>query len=543
METAFLLFLAAITCLRHLFALEGGPAGIVTDELEVECLDKTFLWSRCAHILRVGDSKQSDQSCGGIQYPSVREGDISDSFTSMSRNSKSTPLPDRFRQRKLNLVQGNEDAIIASWERLLPVLQRENAIVADRGSSIVPEVRFDNLHHDLEAKKEDIRRRGVAIVRGVIPQDEARSYKFQIEEYVRQNPQTRGFPPENPQVIELYWSIPQLRARTHPSLLETQRALMTSLWHSSNPNTPVSLQTPLSYADRLRIRQPGDAQFALGPHQDGGSVERWEEQGYGRGGVYDAVFRGEWELYDPYDAAGRVDAVTDLYGGLGACSMFRMFQGWMSMSTTGPGEGTLLVNPLVKESTVYELLRPFFRPVRSAAELGGDSERFLDPRNWEFTAGENMTSDLQGATPGHAQEFPEGMHPHLELEKTMVHVPRVAPGDYVVWHCDTIHAVDRRHAGRSDSSVLYIPVCPTTEASARYVARQRDAFLAGTPAPDFPGGKGESEHLGRPTVEYILAQAESEGAQALGLGKLATCEGESAGGEEAVRRANDVLGF
>lgn len=115
--------------------------------------------------------------------------------------------------------------------------------------------------------------------------------------------------------------------------------------------------------------------------------------------------------------------------------MFRMFQGWLSMSTTGPGEGTLLVNPLVKESTVYSLLRPFFRPVRSAAEVG-DAERFLDVDNWEFTAGDKMTSELQGATPGHGQEFPEGMHPHLELEKTMVHVPKVAPGDYVVWHCD-----------------------------------------------------------------------------------------------------------
>jgi hypothetical protein len=37
---------------------------------------------------------------------------------------------------------------------------------------------------------------------------------------------------------------------------------------------------------------------------------------------------------------------------------------------------------------------------------------------------------------GCAQEFTEGAHPHLELERTMVHVPEVRPGDYVVWHCD-----------------------------------------------------------------------------------------------------------
>jgi hypothetical protein len=218
---------------------------------------------------------------------------------------------------------------------------------------------------------------------------------------------------------------------------------MASLWHTSNPNSPISLRTPLSYADRLRIRQPGDAQFALGSHQDGGSVERWEKDGYGRGGVYDAVFRGRWEQYDPFDASGRMHAVTNLYGGLWSCSMFRMWQGWLSMSHVGPSEGTLLVNPLVQESTAYSLLRPFFRPLASLKELGHE-EKYLDAENWEFTAGEKMTSDLQGAMPGHAQEFPEGSHPHLELEKTMVHVPKVKPGDFVVWHCDSKLLFDPR---------------------------------------------------------------------------------------------------
>jgi len=245
-----------------------------------------------------------------------------------------------------------------------------------------------------------------------------------------------GFPANNPQVIELYWSAPQLRARTHPAMLETQKALMTSLWHTSDPDSPISLRTPLSYADRLRIRQPGDARFALGPHQDGGSVERWEKDGYGRGGVYDDVFRGDWQKYDPFDASGRVHAVTDLYGGLGSCSMFRMWQGWLSMSDVGPREGTLLVNPLLRESTAYSLLRPFFRSVTPLEGSARDA-RYLDAENWEFTADEGMTSDLQGATPGHGQEFPDGLHPHLELEKTMVHVPKVKPGDYVVWHCDS----------------------------------------------------------------------------------------------------------
>lgn len=36
-----------------------------------------------------------------------------------------------------------------------------------------------------------------------------------------------------------------------------------SYWHSNNPDALVSSQ-PISYADRLRMRQPGDAKFALG---------------------------------------------------------------------------------------------------------------------------------------------------------------------------------------------------------------------------------------------------------------------------------------
>ncbi|KAK3317750.1 hypothetical protein B0T19DRAFT_493548 [Cercophora scortea] len=472
-----------------------------------------------------------------------REGDISDAFASMSGKG-SQPLPDRFRQLKLDLVRGHEEALIASWNRLLGTLRKENQVIAETGPSIVPEVDFSNSLTDaLEAKKSEIQKRGVAIIRGVIPEDEARAYKFEIEEYVRQNPQTRGFPANNPQVIELYWSSPQLRARTHPRMLQTQTALMTTLWHTSNPQTPISLHTPLSYADRLRIRQPGDAQFALGPHQDGGSVERWEPDGYGRGGVYDAVFRGSWESYDPFDACGRERAATNRYDGLGACSMFRMFQGWLAMSRTGPGQGTLLVNPLVKETMAYTLLRPFFRPLRVLGELGGDKERFLEAGNWEFTAGDKMTSELQGATPGHGQEFPEGMHPHLELERTMVHVPEVRPGDFVVWHCDTIHAVDKTHNGKTDSSVLYIPVCPTTEASAEYVTQQRSAFRDGTPAPDFPGGKGESEHLGRPTEEYIRRVSDPAGVQSMGLEKLAVSKEDTPGGKEAIERANAVLGF
>ncbi len=60
--------------------------------------------------------------------------------------------------------------------------------------------------------------------------------------------------------------------------MAVQRSLLRLF--AASPSAPVSLLTPLIYRDRLRIRNPGDAKFALGPHVDGGSIERWEDPNY-----------------------------------------------------------------------------------------------------------------------------------------------------------------------------------------------------------------------------------------------------------------------
>lgn len=197
----------------------------------------------------------------------------------------------------------------------------------------------------------------------------------------------------------------------------------------------------MTYADRVRIRQPGDSGFALGPHVDGGSVERWEPTGYGCGNVYEKIWNGDWEQYDPWEASCRLPVVADLYDGAGACSMFRMFQGWLSMSYTQPGEGTLMVNPLLRLSTAYFLLRPFFQAINppTPAITGQHDQAYLDPSNWVLKEEEQITADLQGANPGHAQELNQILHPHLDLQNTMVHVPAIKPGDFVVWHCDSTY--------------------------------------------------------------------------------------------------------
>ena len=93
----------------------------------------------------------------------------------------------------------------------------------------------------------------------------------------------------------------------------------------------------------------------------------------------------------------------------------------------------MMVNPLFRKATAYYLLRPFFRPRKSAETV--DENVFLEQNNWDME--DEATPVLQGAVPSNCQELSEALHPHLELRKTMVHIPKIRPGDYVAWHCDS----------------------------------------------------------------------------------------------------------
>lgn len=92
-----------------------------------------------------------------------------------------------------------------------------------------------------------------------------------------------------------------------------------------------------------------------------------------------------------------------------------------------------MINPLLGKATAYFLLRPFFQPIKDPAEALGYG--FLDSNNWRLE--DETTSVLQGAVPSNAQELNADLHPHLALQDTMTHIPKVNPGDYVAWHCDS----------------------------------------------------------------------------------------------------------
>jgi len=375
-----------------------------------------------------------------------------------------------------------------------------------------------------------VKKRGVILVRDVVDDEQALRWKQAVREYVAANPQVKGFPADNKQVFELYWSKSQLAARSHPNVLTTQRVIMKTLFHS-DPTAAVSLDHPISYADRLRIRLPGDAKFALGPHIDGGSLERWEDGPFRN--CYREILAGHWRKHDPWDVGRRLGITSDLYNGPNQCSIFRAFQGWLSLSTTGPTEGTLRVFPLLTHASAYVLLRPFFRPT-----LPATSPRYLRPETWVLDLD---STAFPNAAMGKAQELDSTTHPHLQLDSGgMVSMKKVNPGDMVLWYCDTIHAVESAHRGTSDSSVLYIPAAPLTKQNAAYLARQRDALASGVPAPDFPGGDGEMGFRDAGKPEDISS---SQGRQATGLQRFEVTDDASIGQRAAINAANTVLGF
>lgn len=411
----------------------------------------------------------------------------------------------------------------------------------------------------------ELKIRGAAVIRNVVSEDETRNWRRELDEYLADNPHTKAPSPENPDLYELFWSPAQLKARAHPNLLTAHRFLLRGCWHhhtgsggGGDSRARMSLNFPVMYADRLRIlHSDNGSDSETGPekfespvsssststnsaHVDGGSVERWEEDGYGgrsQDGTYRQIWSGDWEDYDPWDGSPRLSVTSDLYNSVSRCSVFRMFQGMLTLSVTddfAPPPPVHLCPLPLRLTTAYWLLRPFFSPKIPLANKTTDLDGFLASSNW--TVDTIQTPTLHGAEPCQAQELNAMLHPHLRLDETLIPLPPTRPGDYVIWHPDVVHSTtspmpSRSTDGRrnkvyggcaSDSTFLYIPACPLTQNNALFLARQRRAFLLGFPGPDFtftyPGNDvGESYHMGRPGVQEVNETGGEEALQTMGL--------------------------
>ncbi|KAJ3560099.1 hypothetical protein NP233_g11060 [Leucocoprinus birnbaumii] len=334
-------------------------------------------------------------------------------------------------------------------------------------------------------------------------------WRESLREFVKANPSVEGIPADDKQFFQLYWTKPQVEARADPDLLKAT-IWLNYLYHDKlkKKSENVDLSVPLTYADRFRIRKAGVKWGVHPPHIDGGSIERWEDPAFRK--CFEDILSGRWRQHDPYDLQGRLDARSSLYGRPNQATVFRTFQGWLSMSETGPSQGTLKVFPDVLLSNAYIMLRPFFKPL-----VPIDSPEIVDPKNWALNLDTAEFPGLWSRDGGWAGPHPTPTsHPHLFLEKTMISVPKVKPGDGVFWHCDVIHSVEEEHTGTEDSAVMYIPAVPLTDKNDDYVRRQMECFLKAQRPPDFPKGDDEARFTGIATANDIVNDL---GRRAMGL--------------------------
>lgn len=497
------------------------------------------------------------------------------------------PLPTRFANIKRRLIQGREAAIEASWKRLLAALKAEIEHIQKHGTDLIPTIHFSDIENPAKVApfERDLKRYGVALVRGVVSQTQTETWISQTREYITRNrDHIKPTIPQDPTCFELFWTPAQIAIRAHPSVLRVQKWAMT-FWETKGTDADISrvaTRFPISYADRLRIHDgtimgsnttplvlngnsaadslTASAAATLIAQIDNGSLERWEPDGYGRGGAYEAIFRGDWEAFDPWDPSGRINVSQDLYNGAGACSIFRMFQGILALTSGEPASIRVLPSP--KLVMAYLLLRPFFSPTTSPppATAGGYYDEdgappavlaawdaFLDGANWRLDP--EQSTIIHGAVPGHAQRITELWHPHLRLRRSLVEIPALQAGDYVLWHCDEAYSImtSNAHAAATaaaaasskpgetttittpvaapdllaPSMLMYTPACPLTQTNALFLARQRKAFMQGQPGPDFDSAGSamgsEAPHEGRPGRAEIAEVGGDAGLRAMGL--------------------------
>ena len=351
---------------------------------------------------------------------------------------------DAIREAKAAVRDGGTDvaAAFAGMDMLVEAQIRQIEAEVAEGVSPVPvcdygDVAAGRIDSAMTAR---IKQRGAVILRNTFERERVALWNDTLMEYVARNDYFEkqkardgmdqyfsNLSSSRPQIFGLYWSKPQMEARTSEELA-TVRKWLNRLWSFNSENgTEFDPDRECLYADRLRQREPGDDTLGLSPHVDGGSVERWLDHGYRS--VYRHLLSGAVESYDPFDAAFRT--VTREIPSPAVCSMFRTYQGWTALSRQGPGDGTLNLVPIAN-AMGWVILRALQDDVPE--------------------------DELCGAAPSRALTISEAYH--AKLLRAYVPIPVVEPGDTVWWHPDVIHGVEDHHTGSGYSNVMYIGAAP-----------------------------------------------------------------------------------
>ena len=280
-----------------------------------------------------------------------------------------------------------------------------------------------------------------------------------------------------PQIFGLYWSKTQIEIR-HSEQMAKVKKWLNNLWVYENDEYKVfDPNRELSYADRVRRREPGDDTLGLSPHCDAGSVERWTDSSYQK--IYKDIFSDNFINYDPFDAKYR-DRVIE-FESPAVAHVFRTFQGWTALTEQGPNDGTLQLIPIAK-GMAYILTRALLDDV-SENELCGSKLGKALSVNKEY---------------------------HELLLKGLVSIPKMRPGDTIWWHPDVVHAVEDKHLGKNYSNVVYVGATPYCKKNLDYTVKQTKKFLEGRSPPDFAPEDYEINYNGRVKLENLSSLAKKQ---------------------------------
>jgi len=356
--------------------------------------------------------------------------------------------------------------------------------------SIIPEICFDSIDGNNDKLIKNIKQRGCVIVRNVFNEQVINNLNKELEDYINTNHYYADQKKKSdldkyfsdlksgkPQIFGLYWSKPQIEIR-HSEQMAKVKKWLNNFWVYENEEYKVfDPNTELSYADRVRRREPGDDTLGLSPHCDAGSVERWTDSNYQK--IYNNIFSDNFEKYDPFDAKYR-DRIIE-FESPAVAHVFRTFQGWTALTEQGPNDGTLQLIPIVK-GMAYILTRALLDDV---------------PEN-----------DLCGSKLGKALSVNKDYHELLL--KGLVSIPKMKPGDTIWWHPDVVHAVEDKHLGKNYSNVVYVGATPYCKKNLDYIVKQSRKFLAGKSPPDFAPEDYEIDYKNRVKLENLSKLAKKQ---------------------------------
>ncbi|HEX4501269.1 MAG TPA: DUF1479 domain-containing protein [Scandinavium sp.] len=363
------------------------------------------------------------------------------------------------------------------------------------GKTVWPVVTYSDLADGkvTDAQREEIKRRGCAVIKGHFPREQALGWDRSMLDYLDRNQFDEIYkgPGDNffgtltasrPEIYPIYWSQAQMQARQSNEMAAVQ-SFLNRLWRfESEGKQWFNPDVSVIYPDRIRRRPPGTTSKGLGAHTDSGALERWLLPAYQQ--VFANVFNGDFTHFDPWDAAHRTDVEEYTVENTTKCSVFRTFQGWTALSEMIPNQGLLHVVP-IPEAMAYILLRPLLDDVPE--------------------------DELCGVAPGRVLPISEQWHPLLT--KALTSIPALEPGDSVWWHCDVIHSVAPVNEQQGWGNVMYIPAAPMCEKNLAYAQKVKVALENGASPGDFPREDYEANWEDR----FTLNDLNIHGKRALGM--------------------------